>query len=318
MERRHNPVKRCVCFTTDLGYLFPTLLSAIQARKFAGRDVADVVIILFDAGDYADLVLEICREEHIVPILAGSSILGEHTAMYARLFMDELLPAQYERILYVDGDVQIRLSLDELLQLDLAGKWFSAVADPMAVLLHQGDKQAGQIADYFGSLGVKSELTTPYFNSGILLINRETWGRISEDALTFLAQHPELCRFQDQSALNFAGHQHFLPMSFRWNFPIFFRNCGVEDAIFPGIYHFMSKPKPWHGSFAPWTQEFVTPYTALSMRYPGLAALIPPMRRKDRLKYKLQQNFKRVQETLTWRLTARRDGILAFNAAAKI
>lgn len=312
------PVKRCVCFTTDLGYLFPTLLSAAQARKLVRADVADIVIILFDVGDYAGLVRELCEKENIVPVMASSSILGGHSAMYARLFLDELLPPTYERVLYVDGDVQIVLPLDELIMADLEGKSFSAVADPMSVAFEKGDKQDVKISDYFGSLGVTSSPETPYFNSGIMLIDRGQWGTISATARSFIADRFELCRFQDQSALNFAGHRHFLPMSFRWNFPIFFRNCGVETAILPGIYHFMSKPKPWHGSFAPWNPTFVQPYTALRSQYPELAALVSPMRRKDKLKYFVQQNLKRVHETLTWRLSPLREGILEFNSAAKI
>ncbi len=317
MDQRRNCVKRCVCFTTDFGYLFPTLLSAVQARQFVGLGVAEVVIILFDGGAHSGLFLDICERERIVPILAGSASLGGHPAMYARLFLNSLLPSDYTRILYVDGDVQIMRPLDELLQMNLKEKSFSAAADPMAVLVHQGGKRAAGILTYFASLGVESTLTTPYFNSGIILIEREAWEQISSDALEFITGHPNLCQFQDQSALNFVGHKHFVPMSFKWNFPIFFRNCGVETAIYPCIYHFMSKPKPWHGSFAPWTSEFVAPYTALCAKYPKLAALNPPLRRKVRLKYFLQQNVKRVHETLTWRFSSRREGILEFDAAAK-
>jgi lipopolysaccharide biosynthesis glycosyltransferase len=189
----------------------------------------------------------------------------------------------------------------------------------MAVFSHRRDTaKSAEIDAYFAGLGVNSTLELPYFNSGILLIDREAWREVSVDALMFIQKSPELCRFQDQSALNFAGHRKFTPMSFKWNFPIFFMNCGVEGQIQPGIYHFMSKPKPWNGNFAPWNAKFVTPYVELQSKYPALRSLVRPMPARVRGKYLLQQNFKRIQETFSWRYSNLRSGILEFDSAAKV
>jgi lipopolysaccharide biosynthesis glycosyltransferase len=106
-------------------------------------------------------------------------------------------------------------------------------------------------------------------------------------------------------------------MSFRWNFPIFFRNCGVEANIRPAIYHFMSKPKPWDGTFPPWSRKFYRPYLELLAEFPDLAAYAKPMPLQRKLKYLTQQNIKRLQETFAWRLSPRRQGILTYEAAAK-
>lgn len=319
VEYADKPVSRCVCFTTDIGYLFPTLLSAIQAKRFLRSEVADVVVILFGAKEDASAYDDICRSENINLILADNAVLQGNSAMYARLFLDRLLPQHYTRLLYIDGDVQITQPLNELIQADLRSSAFSAVADPMAVFSHRRDTaKSAEIDAYFAGLGVNSTLELPYFNSGILLIDREAWREVSVDALMFIQKSPELCRFQDQSALNFAGHRKFTPMSFKWNFPIFFMNCGVEGQIQPGIYHFMSKPKPWNGNFAPWNAKFVTPYVELQSKYPALRSLVRPMPARVRGKYLLQQNFKRIQETFSWRYSNLRSGILEFDSAAKV
>jgi lipopolysaccharide biosynthesis glycosyltransferase len=319
VEYADKPVSRCVCFTTDIGYLFPTLLSAIQAKRFLRSEVADVVVILFGAKEDASAYDDICRSENINLILADNAVLQGNSAMYARLFLDRLLPQHYTRLLYIDGDVQITQPLNELIQADLGSSAFSAVADPMAVFSHRRDTaKSAEIDAYFAGLGVNSTLELPYFNSGILLIDREAWREVSVDALMFIQKSPELCRFQDQSALNFAGHRKFTPMSFKWNFPIFFMNCGVEGQIQPGIYHFMSKPKPWNGNFAPWNAKFVTPYVELQSKYPALRSLVRPMPARVRGKYLLQQNFKRIQETFSWRYSNLRSGILEFDSAAKV
>jgi lipopolysaccharide biosynthesis glycosyltransferase len=131
-----------------------------------------------------------------------------------------------------------------------------------------------------------------------------------------LRDKPEFCLWQDQSALNFAGHAKFEPMSFKWNFPIFFRNCGVESEIAPGVYHFMSKPKPWHGNFRPWNASFCAPYARLIREYPALAGQVTALPLQKRIKYFALQNFKWLQETFVWRLSTRRKAILEFNRAA--
>jgi lipopolysaccharide biosynthesis glycosyltransferase len=309
--------RACVCFATDLGYMFPSLLAAIQARQFLDAEIADVVIILFTEDD-PELFREICGQKGIILITANPKTLQSHTAMYARLFLDSLLPAQYSRILYIDGDVQITASLNALIQTELPADAFCAVADPMCVSADRADENACEIQAYFASLGVRNSADKPYFNSGVLLVNRESWAEISRDALKFLTEKPELCRFQDQSALNFAGHARMQPMSMRWNFPIFLRNCGVEADIQPAIYHFMSKPKPWQGAFPPWNASFYLPYVGLLSEYPGLGAYAPPMPARLRAKYFLQQRVKWLQETVAWRFSGRRLGVLKYDKAARI
>ena len=106
----------CACFITDLGYMFPSLLSAIQARQNLAK-IADVVIILFTKdGKVDDLFHEICRQKEIILITANLAVLQSHAPMFARLFLDTLLPEVYSRILYIDGDVQITACLNDLVQ----------------------------------------------------------------------------------------------------------------------------------------------------------------------------------------------------------
>jgi hypothetical protein len=56
----------CVVYTTDETYLFPTLVSAIQARRFASRAGADVLICHFGVSKSAEAVFAgICAQEGI-------------------------------------------------------------------------------------------------------------------------------------------------------------------------------------------------------------------------------------------------------------
>jgi lipopolysaccharide biosynthesis glycosyltransferase len=312
-------INRCACFTTDLGYLFPTMLSALQARQFLERNVADVILILFTSDPAVDeSFAEICLQNQIIFLVFGTDILQGHTTMYARLFLSEILPETYQRVLYIDGDVQISESLNELIRAELpAGHAFAAVPDPISILLYEAKGDFPEIKSYFDGLGVENAPSRPYFNSGVLLINFQEWAAIERDAINCLTKTPALCLRQDQSALNFAGHRKFTPMSFRWNFPIFFRNCAVERPIHPHIYHFMSNPKPWHGSFPPWNRGFFAPYERLKSEYPQISAYSKAMPLQVQVRYCFQQYFKWIQETFTWRLSGRRAAILEFDAATK-
>ncbi len=308
---------RCACFLTDRGYLFPTVLAAIQARKFLDPDVSDVVIILFDAQpEHADLLAEICEQNQILLLCPDNELLQGYSAMYARLFLAQLLPVKYRRVLYMDGDIQITGSLNDFIRTELPANCdFAAAPDPMAIELAEAKSGDPKIQSYFDGIGITSSPAKPYFNSGILLIDLKNWPVIGHDALNFAIQSPERCLFQDQSALNFAGHSKYTPMSFRWNFPIFFRNCGVESQIAPRVYHFMSKPKPWNGVFPPWNNSFVEPYLKLVAQYPGLSSYSKKLPASAQMKYLGQQYYKRIYETVTWRFSPRRPGILKFDRA---
>ena len=312
-------ITRCACFLTDLGYLFPSLLCAVQARRFLDTETADVIIVLFDATPQTtELFSNICQQNGVILLCADREILGGHSAMYARLFLSQILPEQYQRILYLDGDMQIGDSLNDLIQTELPADCdFAAAPDPMAIELYESKSEHLNTQSYFNRLGIDSTPERPYLNSGALLINREPWSGIGRDALDYLAKSPSTCLFQDQSALNSVGHSRYAPMSFRWNFPIFFKNCGVEAAILPRIFHFMSKPKPWNGVFRPWNRSFVDPYASLIGKYPELQAYSKKMSLASHTKYLGQQYYKSILETLTWRYSGRRPAILEFEAATR-
>jgi hypothetical protein len=105
-----------------------------------------------------------------------------------------------------------------------------------------------------------------------------------------------------------------IPMSLAWNFPIFMRNAGVEAAIRPSVYHFMSNPKPWQGVFPPWRADANEPYREIVRRYPALAAHSPRMSAGRRLRYHVQQRYKKIGEVVTWGLSHRRRRILRYEA----
>lgn len=303
----------CICYTTDTGYMLPTLVSAVQARHHSAASTADVLIYCLDAPAEANRIFaRVCEAERInfIP-LTGAEIDGAN-AMLARLFLGRLLPTNYTQFLYIDGDTQITGALDPLLSYPVPRGQFLASSDPMTFSAPGNDRHGREIATYFSSLGIPSQEQHLYFNTGVLRANRDGWDEIGMEAWRLFQSCRGNLRFPDQDALNLAGMRRRIPMSLSWNFPIFMLNARVADRIVPRIRHFMGSPKPWHGNFLPWDASAHRPYLDMITNYPELAPYLPSMSAAKIFRYIFQQQFKRGHETLTWAWNDRRERILNY------
>jgi hypothetical protein len=298
---------------TDPTYLFPTLASAVQARRHASPHLADVAVFSFDTDRAVQHALEhACSSENILFLPIEGAQLGGAPAMLARLFLTKLVPSDYRQFLYIDGDTQIRDSLDPLIEYAVPPGKFLAANDPMTFAFTGRGSHDRQVAAHFSSVGLNRAECGTYFNSGVLRINRDGWDVIENAALDLYRRSDETSKFPDQDVLNFVARGHHIPMSLAWNFPIFMLNARVETKIAPRIYHFMSKPKPWEGTFPPWTFEAQRPYLELVRKYPKLIDFSVKMPGPKRVRYQAQQRYKQLIETVSWGFSTRRDKILAY------
>jgi lipopolysaccharide biosynthesis glycosyltransferase len=296
---------RCICYTTDPGYLLPTLVSARQAREHAHPGKTDVAI--FSIGGTAEINSvfgRICDQEGILFLAVKEQDVEGAGAMLARLFLDRLAPPDYDQLLYIDGDTQITGSLDPLLNAVIPARHFLAVTDPMSFSLGGAGRHDRDLAEYFTGIGILPAQQKNYFNSGVLFINRDGWEETGRDSWKLFQKLRGHSRFPDQDALNLVAMDRRIPISLAWNFPIFLRNADVESIIQPRILHYMGSPKPWHGSFLPWSEAQVEPYIQLMLRYPELAPYATHMKTHRRLKYKFQQRGKAAGARLFWIMRA--------------
>jgi hypothetical protein len=304
---------RCLCYAVDVPYLFPAVASAVHLRQILPVSEADVLVFCIDMSDAVRRDFgPACDAAGVQLLNLARRDLDGLSGLYASLFLDRYLPDAYEHVAFVDNDVQFWRSPSALFHLDVPKGHFAAVADPMVFMLDQPGRHSAKLTSYMDGLGLRNELGRRYFNTGLLRLNRGGWPEICAEALRFLRTQPESCQFADQSALNAAsGGAHSL-LSLRWNFPIFLRNCGVEDEIAPAMYHFMAQPKPWHGGFRPWDERFTEPYATLLTAHPVLQDYAQRMSGIRRTRYLLQQSAKWAGEAVTWRFSARRQRILAY------
>jgi lipopolysaccharide biosynthesis glycosyltransferase len=309
----------CITYITDASYMFPTLVSAMQARYFSSTEQADVIIFCLDLDSSVERVFApICAAEHIGLMCVNSSAVEGANAMLSRLFLNRFVPARYTQYLYLDGDVQIRGPLNSLIEASVPEGRFLAANDPLTFLLQDGSALSRDLGKHLRSIGLSDNLACSYFNSGVLRINKNGWDVIGESAWTECRKNAKLSRFPDQDVLNLVAGASRIPMSLGWNFPIFMRNSRVEFEINPRIYHFMSNPKPWQGLFPPWTIEAYKPYMRVAQLYPSLAPFYRPLPSHMRHLYQIKQHWKKAVETVSWGFSERRNRILRYESVCSL
>ena len=169
-------------------------------------------------------------------------------AAYYRLNLPSIL-SEYDKILYLDGDITVRKDLWDMYSIDLNDNYIGAVKD----IAHQ--TWGGQ--DYAYRLGVRD--TKQYINSGILIMNLQ---KMREDNMEkkFSDIIPELesrgLIYPDQDILNATCYDKIKFISPEYNaleFVMFINDAGQiynaqewekarSDAT---IIHHASASKPW-------------------------------------------------------------------------
>ncbi len=288
--------KACVCYTINDGYLLPALVSAVQARRHTDPATTDVmVMVIGEPSEANQAAAAVAQSLGVILKLAPKAQIEDHHVMFARLFADVIAGGDYQRLVYIDGDTQVRGSLAPLVEATIPEGCFLASRDP-AVLFAQLSPQWRRRTDaYRREVGYERPYAD-YFNSGVLIADRAAWPQIRQAALTTLQGHTAGMRFADQDILNLAVGDRCRLISNRWNFPGFLIGSQAERTTRPHIYHFMSNPRPWIEPVRPWGEAWRRPYVELISQYPQLRFLEPRKSLGRRLRYWLQQEFKMLTE----------------------
>lgn len=267
---------RLVAYVTDPGYMLPTLVSARQlADRHADRDFD---IIIFTVSVPAEALKGFQgalseRDVTFIPIdpasflpAAGTYFREGHvpTSTLARLVLGSYVPAQYQHIVYIDGDTQILGDVSQLVGFDVPEGQIAAVNDPLFL-----ETPSPQRLAYRAGLGLTE--TDDYFNAGVLAFRKSSWAQIGPAALEFYLRNPTLCEFHDQSALNAVCRGRRVALAPAYNFQTGYAELGVGGAYRPRIVHFTGREKPWSYQAWPWNGRLARPYRDLLTNNPSLA-----------------------------------------------
>ena len=183
-----------------------------------------------------------------------TSVLGQihsydhiSSASYFRLLLPSLLPADLNRVLYLDCDLIVLGDISRLWDLDFGDHYAAAVPELTADSRFVSSPQGLRL---WRALGLAPDLKQ--FNAGVLLINLTKWRGefIQQRALVYLRQAANWIRWHDQEALNalFAGDWFHLDA--RWNLTMryLWRTASVTYEP-PRIIHYHTSEKPWRADY---------------------------------------------------------------------
>jgi lipopolysaccharide biosynthesis glycosyltransferase len=248
-------MKTALCFTPDLSFFRPAVFTAASLIAQGDADGFDIFIVC-EPGDVApgfDRLDPTLRSRirlltldfnHFDGGLAGKGRFSR--AVFRRLFLDQLLPESYPRLIAMDADMRVaRPGLGRLAEIDLEGFPLAAAFDMIYLMDFKGGALARRFQAYRRSLGLG--IDTPYFNAGLMVIDRATWRaqELAARAARALRETPARFAFMEQSALNSLIAGRFAPLSPRCNFMGDFLLLDLETRIAPIVLHFVNSPKPW-------------------------------------------------------------------------
>lgn len=241
---KHNPRATVVVLSSNVRPKSATFLRQLVTSRGGCFELIDVAEKLND----------------IAALGVGSYV---SFSAYARLFIPHLLKNRFDRVVYIDGDTLIEDSLNELASLDLAGKPFAIGYDCI-------------YNSYKKLIGIPAN--TPYFNSGVLLMDLAIWSqrRCTDRIFDYMknVRHDLMFGDQDYFSLVLADDAAILPP--RYNFLTHFQmfrqakdarfvmnvpsSCWYDDDEFsfaqerPAIRHFLG-----HTLGRPWFKESKNP-----------------------------------------------------------
>lgn len=170
--------------------------------------------------------------------------------MYYRIFAAKMLPANVSRALYLDPDMVILSSLEELYHMDMGDSFFAAA------------RSINHISEALFKKRLHMDRESRYFNSGVLLMNIDLLRREQreQEVFDFMNSNQAKLVLPDQDILNaLYANRTILLDPIRYNFDV--RYYPALHALSLGkisvesipestcIVHYCGKHKPWHENY---------------------------------------------------------------------
>lgn len=194
--------------------------------------------------------IDITKFERLIPFFFNTS--GYNPIVLSRLFLCRYLPADMERILYLDCDIIVNGSIKEFETIPFGNSLVAAVPE----LLMPIEKKA--------LIGHAKHET--YYNAGVLLVNLPLWRKENVETI-FMEYYKSMngqLLYNDQDIINHCCKGRILTLNHRYNlstnlfyFPRYFvkkiqpaydtNDAKTYSDILkkPTIIHYMGDERPW-------------------------------------------------------------------------
>jgi lipopolysaccharide biosynthesis glycosyltransferase len=263
MKHKANAIVVC-CTANWLPYAACTIKSCMDQ----GGAIADLYVICMGLTDQhrQDFAAFLTRHNFSANLIDG--VLPEKlvknaqkrfsAAAFLRLTLNEILAADYQRVLYLDSDILALAPIAPLFEMDIGGKPLAAVEDYQSFPGRFGAKH-----NHASAIGLPPGAR--YFNSGVLLFDwPQTLARklLQECVQRILAldKSAKKLGFPDQDVMNlvFAGEWLRLPRIY--NLISIVSDYFPERPVFR---HFTMDNKPWHAVWVLGYGEYRAQYKAM-------------------------------------------------------
>lgn len=236
-----------VCSDRNWAFQSLFLLSTLRASDRDGK--LDFYYFSPDApggrlGELIDEVASFVQSE--LPDAAYPTSGHIPSAAYLRLAAIQNLAQSYRRVIYLDADIFLDHGcIAELTEVPLTARPLAAVRD---WIQWRSDGPKWFRHSYYPRIVPSGG---GYFNSGLLVVNSEVFRErgIGDAAHRFLSDHPELCKYHDQTALNAVVNGEWDELSPLWNWQIRPKNAFAIDSRRPRLIHTAGALKPWNDTF---------------------------------------------------------------------
>lgn len=240
----HRYVRHCA---VTLASAFKNNADEVFTVHIVGRGITDADRRALDqvAAPYHATLRYYVPDAHL---LDGFTIRATHNriteATYYRCFLSELLPADVDRVLYLDCDLLVLQPLRPFYDIDMGDCLAAGVIDVGCEEPSRYERLGYPAAD-------------SYFNAGVLLINLAAWRRedMAKACADYYRTNYERIVFNDQDILNGLLHDRKLTVGLQWNvqdgffrrrttLPAEWQVQRAEALRHPAILHFTNR-KPW-------------------------------------------------------------------------
>ncbi|MHC6203919.1 glycosyltransferase [Breznakiellaceae bacterium SP9] len=212
---------------------------------------------------------------------------------YFRLVIPSLF-CQYEKVVYLDGDMICRIDIAELYNIDIGNNWIASTRDILGIgtYYRYGSNTFDKDPYLFDGLAALKNHNN-YFLGGLLVFNIKQWTIPLEELLDLAASRQWVVHDQDVLNVLCEEKTYFLPLEYQFtdfsqedqfSYCIQYLPAHIKQEYFnaqksPKLIHFNTSPRK------PWNIPYYTPYFELFWGYalmtPFLDVIISRMKEKD-------------------------------------
>lgn len=156
--------------------------------------------------------------------------------VYARFVMDRFLPADVERLIYLDCDMMVMAPIEELWTADLGDNVIGAVLDPWGKLIGSG-RDINTTNDLL-------DPAQPYFNAGLMVIDMVRWRsqNIAEQMEALILDGTVARLNYSQNVINLVLAGQWQRLADRWNVV---DPTPAHVSYNPSNLHYTGTRRPW-------------------------------------------------------------------------